>query len=142
MLMIRRQMFKIAYLMTVRVFGDEAITGPSGQQFRAAMMAESDDDLTQCKISGIAFRPLPPGCARSTGHGEHAIACAVLPSIGLLTSVDLFGCFTLLAVTPADGISVAEMTGEVIAIHASSSKITSRSYAEALPSLFAAAFQG
>src|SRR5690606_17701159 len=137
-----RQLFKIAYLTTVRIFGDEAITGLSGQQYRAAMMAESDEQLTRCEIAGSAFRPLPPGFARSTGHGEHAITCATMPGIGLATSVDLCGCFTLFAVTPADGTSAAELTGEVITIHASTSKLISRSYLEALPGLVAAAFQG
>lgn len=141
MLLVRRQLFKIAYLTTVRIFGDEAITGLSGQQFRAAIMAESDEELTRCKISSSAFRPLLPGFARSTGHGEHAITCAIMPGIGLATSVDLFGCFTLFVVTPADGISADEFTGEVITIQASSSKLVSRTYLEALPSLVAAAFQ-
>ena len=141
MLMIRRQLFKIAYLTTVRIFGDDAITGPSGQQLRAAMMAETDEALAHAKISGAAFRPLPPGFARSARHAEHAITCAVLGA-DLVTSIDLFGCFTLLAMTPAGGISADEGTGEVITIDAYSSKLTSRPYLEALPGLVAAAFQG
>lgn len=140
MLMIRRQLFKIAYLTTVRIFGDEAITGPSGQQFRAAMMSESDEALALTKIGGAAFRPLPPGLACSSGHAEHAITCVAMPSVGLLTSVDLFGCFTLFAVTPTDGISADEGAGEVITIDASRSKLTSRPYLEALPGLVAASF--
>ncbi len=98
-LMIRRQLFKIAYLTTVRIFGDEAITGPSGQQLRAAMMAESDEALALTQVSGATFQPLPPGLARSAGHAEHAITCAILPNVGLITSIDLFGCFTLFTVT-------------------------------------------
>jgi hypothetical protein len=141
MLMIRRQLFKIAYLTTVRVFGDEAITGLSGQQLRAALMAESDRDLALTKSAGAAFQPLPPGFARSSRHAEHAITCAVMSNIGLVTSVDLFGCFTLFAVTPAVGISADEGTGEVITIDASSSKLTSRPYLEALPELVAASFR-
>ncbi|WP_171962876.1 hypothetical protein [Bordetella trematum] len=137
MLMIRRQLFKIAYLTTVRIFGDEAITGPSGEQLRAAMMAESDEALARTKIAGAAFQPLPPGFARSATHAEHAITCAVMPSVGVVTSVDLFGCFTLFAVTPAIGISADEGTGEVITIDASSSKLTSHPYLEALPGLVA-----
>ncbi len=39
MLMIRRQLFKIAYLTTVKIFGDEGNHRASGQQLRAAMMA-------------------------------------------------------------------------------------------------------
>ena len=142
MLMIRRQLFKIAYLMTVKIFGDEAITGPSGQQLRAAMMAENDEALARTKIAGAAFQPLPPGFSRSARHSEHSITCAVMPSVGVVTSVDLFGCFTLFAVTPADGISAKEGTGEVVTIDASSSKLTSRPYLEALPGLIAASFQG
>jgi hypothetical protein len=142
MLMVRRQLFKIAYLTTVRIFGDQAIIGPSGQQFRAAMMAESDEALALTKIAGAAFRPLPPGFARSAGHAEHAITCAAMRNVGLITSIDLFGCFTLFAVTPTDGISADEGTGEVIIIDASSSKLTSRAYLEALPGLVAAAFKG
>lgn len=141
MQMIRRQLFKIAYLTTVRIFGDEAITGPSGQLLRAAMMAESDETLALIKVAGAAFRPLPPGLARSARHAEHAITCAAMPNIGLITSVDLFGCFTLFTVTPTDGISADEGTGEVITIDASSSKLASHPYLEALPGLVAAAFQ-
>jgi hypothetical protein len=133
--MIRRQMFKIAYLTTVRIFGDEAITGPSGQQFRAAMIADSDDALARSKIVYAAFQPLPLGLARSAGQAEHAITCVTMPRVGLVTSVELFGAFTLFAVTPADGISADEGTGEVIIINASSSKITIRPYLEAMPSL-------
>lgn len=142
MIMIRRQLFKIAYLTTVRIFGDEAITGPSGQQLRAAMMAESDEALASTKIAGAAFQPLPPGFARSARHAEHAITCAFMPNVGVVTSVDLFGCFTLFSVTPAAGISADEGTGEVVTIDASSSKLTSSPYLEALPSLVAASFQG
>jgi hypothetical protein len=57
------------------------------------------------------------------------------------TSVNLFGCFTLLAVTSANDISAAELSGEVIIIQAAKSKMVSRSYVEALPALVAAAFQ-
>jgi hypothetical protein len=64
-----------------------------------------------------------------------------MSNIGLVTSVDLFGCFTLFAVTPAVGISADEGTGEVITIDASSSKLTSRPYLEALPELVAASFR-
>ena len=142
MLMIRRQLFKIAYLTTVKIFGDEAITGPSGQQLRAAMMAESDEALARTKIAGAAFQPLPPGFARSARHAEHAITCAVMPSVGVVTSVDLFGFFTLFAVTPAVGIFADEGTGEVITIDASSSKLMSHPYLEALPGLVAASFRG
>lgn len=141
MLMIRRQLFKIAYLTTVRVFGDEAIVGASGQLLRAAMMAGSDEELAHCKIAGSAFRPLPPGFARSTMHAEHAITCAAMPGIGIATSVDLFGCFTVFTVTPADGITAPELTGEVITINAPTSRMTTRSYLEALPGLVAASFQ-
>jgi hypothetical protein len=142
MFMIRRQMFKIAYLMTVRLFGDDAITGPSGEQFRAAMLATNDEELRQCPIVGAAFRPLPPGFERSSSRADHAITCAMVPRAGLATSVDLLGCFTLFAVTPTDGIQATEMTGEVITINAASSKMTSRPYLEALPGLVAAAIQG
>lgn len=142
MFMIRRQLFKIAYLTTVRIFGDEAISGPSGQQFRAAMMAESNEALILTKISGAAFQPLPPGFARSAGHAEHTITCAAMPNVGLVTSVDLFGCFTLFTVTPLDGISAPEGFGEVITIDASNSKIKSCPFLEALPGLVAASFRG
>ncbi|MBN9368425.1 MAG: hypothetical protein BGO36_04630 [Burkholderiales bacterium 68-10] len=138
MLMIQRQLFKIAYLMTVRIFGDEAITGSSGQQLRAAMMAETDEALAAIGITGGV--DLPPGLARSAGHSEHAITCAVF-SAGLVTSVELFGCFRLFVVTPLDGISTDEGTGEVITINASSSTLTSRPYLEALPDLMAVAFK-
>lgn len=141
MAMIRRQMFKVAYLTTVRLFGDEAILAPSGHQFRAAMMAQTDEDLAACKIAGSAFQPLPPGFAHPVTHAEHAIICALLPGVGLATSVNLFGCFTLLAITPTDGISAAELSGEVIVIQAANSKMASRPYVEALPGLVAAAFQ-
>jgi len=140
--MIRRQLFKIAYLTTVRVFGDEAITGPSGQQLRAAMMAESDEALALTHIAGAAFQPLPLGLARSAGGTEHAITCTIMPSLGLVTSVDLFGCFTLFAVTPTDGISADEGAGEVISIDVSRSRITSRPYLKAMRGLAAAAPRG
>lgn len=137
MFMVKRQLFKIAYLTTVRVFGDEAIIGLSGQQLRAAMMAECDDALARTEIVGGAFRPLPAGVARSTRHAEHAITCAVMPSIGLVTAVDLFGIFTLFTVTTSDGISADEGAGEVLTIDASRSTLTSRPYLEALSSLTA-----
>lgn len=65
-----------------------------------------------------------------------------MPSVGVVTSVDLFGCFTLFAVTPAVGIFADEGTGEVITIDASSSKLMSHPYLEALPGLVAASFRG
>ncbi|WP_345796089.1 hypothetical protein [Castellaniella sp. MT123] len=141
MAMIRRQLFKIAYLTTVRIFGDEAITGPSGTQLRAAMMAEDDAALALVKIQGAAFRPLPPAfVAHSTKTSEHAITCAHLKGLGIVTAIDLFGVFTLYAITPATGISAAEAFGEVITIDASSSKLTSKPYLEAVADLVGAAF--
>jgi hypothetical protein len=64
-----------------------------------------------------------------------------MPGVGLVTSVNLFGCFTLLTVTPAHGISAAELSGEAIVIQMASSKMVSRPYVEALPGLVAAVFQ-
>lgn len=135
MAMIRRQLFKIAYLSTVRLFGDEAITAPSGQQFRAAMMAQTDENLAACKITGATFQPLPPGFAQPSTHAEHTIICAFMPGVGLVTSVNLFGCFTLFTVTPTEGISATDLTGEVIVIQAANSRMVSRPYIDALPGL-------
>lgn len=133
MSMIRRQMFKIAYLMTVKVFGDEAITSPGGALLRAAMMAKDDEELKLVGISGSAFQPLPRGIARSSGHAEHALTCVLMPNIGVVSAVSLFDAFMLHAVVPSTGITAEETTGEVVYIDASTSSAKISSYMDALP---------
>lgn len=141
MAMIRRQLFKIAYLSSVRLFGDEAIKSKSGELFRAAMMATSNAELAACGISGAAFRPLPPGFAPPTTNSEHSIVCALISSVGLVTSVNLFGCFTLFTATPSEGITASELSGEVIVIQASKSKMVCKPYVDALPELVTASLR-
>ncbi|MGP0172653.1 hypothetical protein ACSVIJ_12300 [Pseudomonas sp. NCHU5208] len=141
MQLIRQQLFKIAYLMTVRVFGDSAISGASGKTLRSAMYAKDEKELEEIGVQGAIFRPLPLGFARSAGHGEHAITCAYMAGTGLIVSVDLFGCFTLFTVTSAEGIEADEGTGEVAVINVATSKLTSTPYLEALPAIMASAFQ-
>lgn len=135
---IRRELFKIAYLATVRLFGDAAIEGPSGQQFRAAIMASTDAELTNAGIVGGECPIPPPGFGRALRH-EHAVTCVVLPGIGVVTCVHLFGLFGLLAVTPPEGISAPELTGELTMIDASSKSARSRPYIEVMPALVSAA---
>ncbi|QJW84376.1 hypothetical protein HK414_13070 [Ramlibacter terrae] len=135
MAIVRQQLFKIAYLMTVRVFGDPAITGPSGQLLRTAMLAKTEAEILDSGLQGARGLPLPPGFARSAAHHEHTITCAVLPTLGLATSVDLFGCFTLLAITPAGAIAAQELVGEVVTVDAREGKLSRRTYIDALPTL-------
>lgn len=132
MFMIYRQLFKIAYLTTVKIFGDAAIKGPSGEQLRAAIMAESDEDLEKTKIKAGNHIPSISRITRTANPHEHVITCAAFPKFGLFTTVELFGCFTLCVSTPLDGIDVAEGTGGVMIIDASSSSLTSQTFLEAL----------
>lgn len=136
--LIQRQTFKIAYLTTVRIFGDQAITGMSGQQFRDAIMAETDDALALTKLRVRVNHRLPQIVARSSGHHEHAITCVLVPDIGLMTAVDLFGSFTLLSISSGQGIIAPELTGEVIRVAAGDATLSSRTYLESFEELMQA----
>lgn len=133
--MIRRQLYKIAYLTTVRIFGDQAITGRSGEQFRAAIMAETDQALALTELGGGAYIELPHTVARSSGPHEHAITCVLVPDEGVMTAVHLFGSFSLLVVSSRQGIVAPELTGEVIRIAAKKATLTRRSYLESVDEL-------
>lgn len=135
LLMIRRQLFKIAYLSTVRIFGDAAIKGPSGEQLREAMMAESAEDLENTKIRISNHIQSLSAVIRTANPHEHVITCAALSETDLFTKVELFGCFTIYILTALDGIDVEVGTGEVMIIDASSSSLTSQTFLESLQAL-------
>ncbi|WP_247569984.1 hypothetical protein ACQZ3V_01775 [Ralstonia pseudosolanacearum] len=123
---VRRELTKIAYLMMVRVFGDEAILSPGGATYRAAMLAPTMDAFKATGIRGSTFQQLPPGMPRP-GASQHALVCVRLGD-QIVSAVSLFGTFNALFSSSADGFSVEEGSGEVVVIEVATSRLSSYSY--------------
>lgn len=136
--LIRQELIKIAYLMTVRLFGDDAILSQSGKLFRAAMLATTIDEMKKTGIRGGALNSMPnllppqmPNIFPRPMHNEHAITCFVLGR-DIVSAVTLFGMFNALFVTPAVGFAATEGAGEIIRINVSTSTLSSRSFLDSI----------
>ncbi|MBF8179795.1 hypothetical protein [Herminiimonas contaminans] len=114
---IRAEIIKTAYLMSVRVFGDDAIRGRSGDIFRAAMVACNADKIRETGILGGLSNDLPPPFNNVVERNEHLIASV---NIGpqILTVVQLFGTFSAFFLTPSTDFSCEPGTGEIVKINA------------------------
>lgn len=132
--LLRQELVKIAYLMTVRVFGDQAILSSSGALYRAAMFANDATAMKATGIKGSAYNSMPPGFPKPRS-GQHALTCFRLGD-NIMTGVTLFGMFNAFFVTPAADFTVDDAHGELVIIDAAASKLTSMPYVEALPRIF------
>lgn len=131
---VRRELIKIAYLMTVRVFGDEAIMSESGRLYRAAMMAPTVEALKEVGLAGQTFQDFAPGMPRPQQKNLHALTCVRMGD-HIMSSVTLFGGFNGIFITSADGFTADEASGEVVIIDASTSKVSNYNYVEVVTDL-------
>ncbi|WP_156479880.1 hypothetical protein [Collimonas pratensis] len=126
--LIRQELIKIAYLMTVRVFGDDAISSVSGEIYRKAMFAKSDLDLDETGLKGNAFHTPPPFLPR-TKRNENALTC-FRAGDAIVSGVNLFDTFTGFFVTPSTGFRASEAAGEVVLIDAQIGTMKSRPFSD------------
>jgi hypothetical protein len=126
---IRAELIKTAYLMSVRVFGDDAIKGESGALFRAAMTAVDADAIKATGIVGGVSNGLPPPFDVPVEKNEHLIASLYMGS-QIFTVVQLFGTFSAFFLTPTSGFTCEYGTGEVVKISAAASSMTSKTFVE------------
>lgn len=126
---IRAELIKIAYLMSVRVFGDDAIKGMGGTQFRAAMIAADAKAIEATGIVGGLSEGLPAPFDKPVERNEHLVA-SVNMGPQLFTVVQLFGTFSAFFLTPSIGITSEPGTGEIVKINASASSMTSQTLIE------------
>ena len=124
---VRRELLKIAYLMTVRVFGDDAIVSESGRLYRAAIMTSTVEELKEVGIGGATFQDFPPGLPRPHQKNQHVLTCVRIGRT-ILSGVTLFGGINGFFVTPATGFSAEDQVGEVVVIDASTSKMQTYEY--------------
>lgn len=136
--LVRQELTKIAYLMTVKLFGDEAILSKSGELYRAAILATNVDELLKTGIKGGALGSMPnllppqmPNVFPLPKNNEHAITCFILGG-KVISAVTLFGIFNAFFVTPAVGFTVPEGTGEVVKIDVSTSNLSRRTFLDTL----------
>lgn len=123
---IHKEVRKIAYLMTVRAFGDEAIQSRSGEIYRAAIHAETEEEIRATGLRGGTNIDRIPTLARAK-HNEHALTCFRMGST-IVSAVILFGSISGVCITPAEGFSVPELAGETIIINATTGTLTSTPY--------------
>lgn len=128
---VRRELVKIAYLMTVRVFGDEAILSESGQLYRAAMMTSTVEELKEVGIGGATFQDFYPGFPRPQQRNQHVLTCVRMGKT-IASAVTLFGGTNGFFVTPATGFSADDAVGEVVVIDASTSKMRTYEYIDVI----------
>lgn len=123
---INKEIRKIAYLMSVRVFDDDAIRSRSGEIYRGAIYAESEDQIRAIGLGGGTNIDIIPTLTRIRPN-EHALTCFRMGDT-IISAVILFGLITGFCITPADGFSAAELEGEVVIIDARTSALTCSSY--------------
>lgn len=133
--LLRQELVKIAYLMTVRVFGDQAILSSSGALYRAAMFTKDDAAMKATGIKGSTYNGIPLGVPKP-GSNQHALTCFRLGE-NIMSAVTLFGTFNAFFATPAADFTTEEAHGELVIIDVSTSKLTSIPYVEALPRIIA-----
>jgi hypothetical protein len=117
------ELVKIAYLMTVRVFGDEAVVSPSGAMYREALTLQSIEAVGATGIGGRLLYEFPSDL-RAARPNEHALTC-FFTSDRIVSAVSLFGIFQAVLVTPARGMPKEEDDGEVVVVDASQRKYAS-----------------
>ena len=133
--LLRQELVKIAYLMTVRTFGDQAILSSSGALYRAAMFAIDVTAMNATGIQGSTYSAMPLGFPKPRSN-QHALTCFRLGD-KIMSGVTLFGMFNAFFATPAADFTAEDAHGELVIIDASTSKLTSMPYVEALPRIFA-----
>lgn len=135
--LLRQELVKIAYLMTVRVFGDQAILSSSGALYRTAMFAKDGPTMQATGIKGSTYNGMPPGVPKPK-RNQHALTCFRLGQ-NIMSAVTLFGTFDAFFATPAADFTAEDGHGEMVIIDVSTSKLTSMPYVQALPQIFAGA---
>lgn len=90
-----RELFKIAYLMTVWCFQDKAIASASGEEYRRGLAQASP--VIKHTTEDI------PGISALGDASRHALLSVILGK-KLITSVKLFGSFSAVFVTAAEGV--------------------------------------
>lgn len=128
--LLRQQLFKIAYLMTVRNWGDQAILSKSGEMYRQALRVTGDDAYGEIGFKGGVTSPLPP-ILQQPACNEHLLVTFVQSGY-LVCVITLFGTFTASFISPAEGIQADEAEGEYIILDATTSKIHSRTFLDEL----------
>lgn len=102
-MLIIREAIKAAYLFTVKVYGDIAITSKSGAVFRAAFEARNEEKL---KSSGLYWQNLPADHYEPTVKlvVKHHMFLTSLKEDMMYTQVVLFGGLSFIFWTPRDDI--------------------------------------
>ncbi|WP_158301352.1 hypothetical protein [Janthinobacterium sp. BJB426] len=126
---IRAELIKTAYLMSVRVFGDVAIDSDSGAIFRAAMLAPNTEAIIETGIIGSSLNNLPPPFETPVEKHEHLIFSIHIGK-QIYTGVQLFGTFSAFFLTPTSGFTCEFGTGEIVKINAATSSMTSKTLVE------------
>jgi hypothetical protein len=117
---IGREMMKIAYLMTVWCFGDRAIDSQSGEIYRIGLRKNRDEDMDSFGMKRTTTRI--PGISCKSEPDTHVLMSTVLNG-ELVTSVQLFGTFAGIFITPAVGIGADDFEGSSVKINLSAGKI-------------------
>lgn len=102
------EMAKIAYLLTVDTFGDEAILGESGQQFRSALNDMDIETMMQQGAKIGTFNAYGMNAVEESLYNNHyhLLLCQQYSASELITVIILFGIFTKCFVTSAEGLSI------------------------------------
>jgi hypothetical protein len=103
--LIRREAIKTAYLLTVKVFGDNAIVSKSGRFFRAAIEANSSAEL---EASGIYLDMMPPDHYKNIHRQKtkYHLLTTDLDDEWMTTQIVLFGGLHYVFWTPRDDIEM------------------------------------
>ncbi|WP_367256530.1 hypothetical protein [Pseudomonas sp. stari2] len=118
---IGKELLKIAYLMTVWCFGDQAIDSESGRIYRIGLEKDRDDDMDSFGLQRTTTRI--PGISCKSEANTHVLISTVLNE-KLVTSVQLFGTFAGIFITPAVGIDADDGQGVSVKIDLSTGTIT------------------
>ncbi len=132
---LRQELIKICYLMTVRVFGDAAILSNGGSLFRAAIECKDAAQLTAIGIQGSTFNGLPTIFPKPS-HGKHIVGCIQMGD-SIHTGVSLFGCFDAFFTTTVR--NSPPILGEIIEIDIANKSLHSYSNDEMLQLMVTAA---
>lgn len=129
-----RALAKAAYLMTVRTMGDEAIASPSGLAYRSALEAKTIEAMRETQVRFVPFAPFPPDF-RESKVGEFVLTCRLLPRVGLVSAVSLFGLFDGIFITSAQGLTSGIGSGEEVVIDVATKRLHSERYRSPLASI-------
>lgn len=103
--LMRREAIKTAYLLTVKAYGDVAIDSKSGEIFRAAIEANTEDELA---TSGLHWENLPADYYKLEPalKVKHHMLFTSLKDDWLFSQVILFGGISFAFWTPRDDINL------------------------------------